>query len=378
MPVRAPIVACILVPAALLGAELEAAPTPQPDEEADQAAQTASDAPKRENELVVVPNPSYNPTFGAMLTVMSLYAYRPEGNTGRPWMVGGAAFAAQNGSWGAVGFQEARPGDGAWRIQAGAGYVDLRYDYYGAGPDSPLADDPVGLRQRVALAGIAVLKRFGTYSYLGPVVNWRSTRTTLDDQGPLGLEMRQDIGGVGVRSIYDSRDEQFSPTRGVNAEARFLGQAANDNTLGAMSLEGVHYERLELSASAYRIMAPGLVLAARAATQWTSDDTPFFDLPFLGRGADLRGYSGQYRDRTLSAVQVEARQELPHRFGVNAFAGIGAVAPSYAEQLSSELHPSLGVGLSYLVAPSNRIKARLDAAWGDLGWTAYIAIGDAF
>jgi hypothetical protein len=72
------------------------------------------------------------------------------------------------------------------------------------------------------------------------------------------------------------------------------------------------------------------------------------------------------------------RHALPHRFGVNAFAGLGAVAPSFAELPSAPLRPSLGGSLTYMVAPSNRINARLDAAWGDEGWTVYLAVGDAF
>lgn len=368
----------ILLPLTVAAVEAELQPTPEPTESADESVDTAAQGGKRENELVIIPNPSYNPTFGAMLTVMGLYAYRPEGHVGKPWMAGAGAFATQNGSWGALAFHEARPGDDDWRIQAAAGYIDLRYDYYGTGADSPLYDDPVELRQRVALGAAAALKRFGDFSYVGPVATWRGIRTTPDEPGPLDLEMRQSVWGLGLKTLYDSRDEQFSPSRGINAEMRLLEQSAADGTLGPLELQDNRYERAEGAFNAYRQLGASTVLAGRAALQWVSEDTPFYDQPFLGRGADLRGYSGEYRDRTLGAIQAEVRQALPHRFGVNAFAGIGAVAPSFAELVSTSLHPSLGGSLTYMVAPSNRINARLDAAWGDEGWTVYLAVGDAF
>lgn len=369
---------CLALPLALAAVEVEAQPTAQPDQEPDQAADAALDGAKRENELVVIPNPSYNPTFGAMLTLMGLYAYRPEGHTGKPWMFGAAAFGTQNGTWGALAFHEARPGDDAWRIQAAAGYVDLRYDYYGTGDDSPLYDDPVELRQRIALGALATLKRFGDWSYVGPVVAWRGIRTTPDEPGPLDLEVRQSVLGLGIKTLYDSRDEQFSPTRGQKAELRLLEQAEIAKTVGGIEMEQESYERLEAVWNGYRLAAKSTVLAGRVSLQWVSDDTPFYDQPFLGRGADLRGYSGQYRDRTLGAVQGEIRQGLPYRFGLTAFAGVGAVAPSIAELATAELHPSLGGGVTYLVATANRINARFDAAWGDEGWTFYLSVGDAF
>ena len=368
----------ILLPLAAGAVEAEVQPVAEPTTEVDDQIDTAGQGGKRENELVVIPNPSYNPTFGAMLTVMGLYAYRPEGHAGKPWMAGAAAFATQNGSWGGLAFHEARPGDDAWRLQAAAGYIDLRYDYYGSGEDSPLRDDPVELRQRVAIGAVAALKRFGDYAYIGPVVTWRGIRTSPDDPGPLGLELEQSVWGLGLKSLYDSRDEQFSPSRGLNAELRLLEQSATDTTIGGFELPDERYERAEAICNAYRPLAAATVLAGRATVQWVSEDTPFYDQPFLGRGADLRGYSGQYRDRTLGAVQAELRQGLPNRFGINAFAGVGAVAPSFAELATSSLHPSLGGSLTYMVAPSNRINARLDAAWGDQGWTVYLAVGDAF
>lgn len=378
--ITARIAFALLLSALAAAAEVavEAGSTAQPEQPVDEAADAAKDRNDRANELVIVPNPSYNPVFGAMLTVMGLYAYRPEGVTGRPWLAGAFAFATQNGSWGGGAFHEARPGDDAWRIQAGAAYIDLRYDYYGSGESSPLLDDPVELRQRVAIGGLTALKRLGDWTYLGPVLIWRGIRTSPDEPGPLELEQEQDIAGLGLKLLYDSRDEQFSPSRGINAQMRAMREHMTTADLGPVSFDDVSYERFEASANAYRLVAEGTVLAGRVATKWVSDEAPFFDQPFLGGGADLRGYAGEYRDRVLAATQVEVRRALPWRLGVNAFAGIGAVAGDYGGLGDATARPSLGGSLTYLVAPANRINARFDAAWGTEGWIFYLSIGDAF
>jgi hypothetical protein len=374
------IVVCLLTVSLIAAADVavEIGPTAQPEQPVDEVTDSAEDRGERADELVIVPNPSYNPVFGAMLTVMGLYAYRPEGVTGRPWLAGAFAFGTQNGSWGAGAFHEARPGDDAWRIQAAAGYIDLRYGYYGSGEDSPLLDNPVELRQRVAAGGLTALKRLGDWTYLGPVLIWRDIRTSPDEPGPYGLELEQDIAGLGVKLLYDSRDEQFSPSRGVQAQARAMSEHMTTTDLGSVSFNDISYERFEASVNIYQLLASDTVLAARAATKWVSDNAPFFDQPFLGGGADLRGYAGEYRDRVLATTQVEVRRALPWRLGINAFAGVGAVAEDYDGLGDATARPSLGGSLTYLVAPVNRINARFDVAWGTEGWICYLSIGDAY
>jgi hypothetical protein len=359
---------------------IEAGPASPVATEADKGATgIADEAPKQpKNEFVVIPTPSYNPTVGAMLTVMAMYAYRPDPAQAKPWTAGLAGFGAQNGSWGAFAFNRAVLADDTWRVMAVAGYVDVRYDYYGVG-DSPLQDDPVELRQRVAIAGGKVLRECTDNLYLGPVANLRSIRVSAVDGPIAGAEAAQSIGGLGLGGEYDTRDQDFKPHAGWFVQAQWVEQFASDVSIGPVETDGPSYGTAYLRVNRYQPLAESTTLGLRSATQYASASTPFYDLPTLGGGSkDLRGYSGEYRDRVMAAVQAEVRQDLPYRFGVVGFAGIGAVEETYADLIDSSLHPSLGTGLRYLVATENRINAALDFAWGDQGWAWYLSAGEAF
>lgn len=339
----------------------------------------ADEAPRQpKNEFVVIPTPSYNPTFGAMLTVLAMYAYRPDPAQAKPWTAGAAGFGSQNGSWGAFVFNRAVLADDTWRVMAAAGYVDLRYDYYGVG-DSPLQDDPIELRQRVAIAGAKVLRECADDLYLGPVATLRGIRTSSNDGSLGGAELSQSIAGLGLAGEYDTRDQDFKPHVGWFCQAQWIEQAGSDVHIGPVESDGPDYGTAYLRVNRYQPLADSTTLGMRAVTDYASASTPFYDLAMLGgANKDLRGYSGEYRDRVMAAVQAEVRQDLPYRFGVVGFAGIGAVGQAYAELPGSDLHPSLGTGLRYLVATENRINAALDVAWGDRGWTWYLAVGEAF
>lgn len=376
---RTAIAALLAFVAAAEDQVVQAGPAPDLDaleqpEETVEAALPRSPA----NELVVVPSPGYNPALGAVLTVIGIYAYRPTPATAKPWTAGALAFGSQNRSWGAAAFNRALIDDDRWRISAGAGYIDVRYDYYGIG-DSPLQGDPLPLRQRVAVIGGAPLLRVADRLYLGPSLMWRGIRTTCDDVRASGLELSQQLLGLGIDGEYDSRDEQYTPRRGWYLQGRWQENRGTELALGPFAEPGPDYSLAYLRINRYQPLTAQTVAALRASTQFASADTPFYDLPSLGgRGKDMRGYTGEYRDRVMAAVQAEIRQELFWRLGLVAFGGAAALAPSYAALMDADIHPCAGGGLRFLVATENRINMALDAAWGDLGWTWYLTAGEAF
>jgi len=313
-----------------------------------------------------------------MLTVMGMYAYCPDPAQDKPWMAGAVVFGAQNGSWGGLLFNRAVLAEDTWRVIAATGYIDMRYEYYGVG-DSPLQDDPIELRQRATVVGGKVLHEVTPSVYLGPVASLRGIRTNAVDGRIAEVETSQTIGGIGLAGEYDTRDQDFKPHAGWYAEVQAIGQFGSDIQLGPVERDGPHYRTAYARVNRYQPVGAATTVAMRGATQYASADTPFYDLPTLGgRSKDLRGYSGQYRDRVMAAVQAEVRQDLPYRLGVVGFAGVGAVDESYAELPSSSLHPSLGAGLRYLVATENSINASLDFAWGDQGWVWYLSAGESF
>ena len=82
----------------------------------------------------------------------------------------------------------------------------------------------------------------------------------------------------------------------------------------------------------------------------SSGDVPFLRLEQVW--CELRGYTGrQFQDDQMFAIQGEYRLEITKRIGTVAFAGVGAVMPSFNRLLpSTNPLPSGGVGFRYVVA----------------------------
>jgi hemolysin activation/secretion protein len=106
---------------------------------------------------------------------------------------------------------------------------------------------------------------------------------------------------------------------------------------------------------------------------------PFYDLCLYGTNSDLRGYTGgEFQNRRMFATQAEYRRELPKRFGLVAFGGIGGVARNWSDFRSNELLPAAGAGLRFNLDNKNQINYRIDFAVGRAGRTLSIGIGEAF
>ena len=95
--------------------------------------------------------------------------------------------------------------------------------------------------------------------------------------------------------------------------------------------------------------------------------------------SDLRGYAGgRYRDKTMFTGQGEFRIPVFDRFGVVAFGGVGAVAPSFSAVAMDRLLPAGGAGLRYLLFEAYRVKVGADVAWGRNGASFYLRLGEAY
>ena len=106
------------------------------------------------------------------------------------------------------------------------------------------------------------------------------------------------------------------------------------------------------------------MLAVRQNNQWTQDAP-------LGANApvQLRGYTiGEYLGKSMSSIEVEERHRLAERWGATAFAGVACLYGGNRSGCSrSDLFPSAGVGVQYLLKPVQGIVANLEFALGKDG-----------
>lgn len=332
-------------------------------------------------ELAVAPYPVYNPVIGGGLAAAAVMVLPSNGKSGPPTTIGAGGFASENGSWAVGGGVRASLANDQWRVMLGGGFGHLNYDFYGVGDDAGDEGNSVALTQEAILAGGSALRRCTEGLYLGPVAMARRITTQPDSgSGADALESEQGALALGLSCEYDTRDSTFYPRTGWYTQTKILQYLASTIELLDADRPTDPYTTFTLRVNAYYRVGEAGVIACRLANEWVDDAAPFYDLPMFGAHSDLRGYeAGRYRDRTLIAGQAEYRHELGFwRLGAAAFAGIGAVAPSYAALGNAETLPAGGLGLRWTAAPENHINLRVDFAWSRDGEAWYVSVGEAF
>jgi len=107
------------------------------------------------------------------------------------------------------------------------------------------------------------------------------------------------------------------------------------------------------------------VLAFQGVLRSFSGDVPFVELPRLGGEFTGRGYYyGRYMDKNLAVVQAEYRLPLVWRLGLVGFVGTGNVSEKLNQMDLGNLKPFYGFGLRYLFNKKEKIRIRLDFAFG--------------
>jgi hypothetical protein len=336
-----------------------------------------SDRPRVFEDVVIAPIPISNPTIGTGLAVVVMPFYHlGEGSALSNTMV--AAGVTSSGSWGVGAAQSTRLRGDELRIDGFLGWVDLRYDFYGAGADAGSAGVSVPIVQKGFVLVPELLWRVAGKAFVG--LRYRGVRieTTIDAasapapiEALLGRSVTVVSSGLGPRLTLDTRDNEMNPSTGVLFDLRtnFAREGFGSD---------FDHETAELGANYYRRAGPG-VLALRGVACAASEGAPLFDLCLYGAGNDLRGYEvGRYRDRALFAAQAEYRFPLAGRFGAVVFAGTGKVARSFSSMEEEPTLPSVGAGVRWLASEKARVNLSIDVAAGRDMTALYVYVKEAF
>lgn len=334
----------------------------------------------RGSEFVIAPFPISNPVLGSGLVVVGGYLFPLSKNdsVSPTSMIGGGAFYTSNGSWlWGVGskfyFKQDR-----FRFTWAYGKAQLHYDLYGIGNAAGDLGAAVPIKQGGKALMLEALVRVRGKLFLGPRYQWRS----LDAQvrgGSLSpgvnidpIELKSTTSAMGFHLQHDVRDNQFYPTAGSLAD--FVGDFFQGTFGGDFA-----YQSYTFAFNKYSGLSPRQVLAFRVFGCATAGHVPFYDLCLLGMHNDIRGYkAGRYRDRLMLTTQAEYRLELPKRFGLVGFFGIGEVAPEIGAFRSQNLKPGGGAGVRFTLAKKNHVNLRVDYAAGLQGSGVYLGVTEAF
>jgi hypothetical protein len=285
--------------------------------------------------------------------------------------VGG--FATKNGTWGAFAGDATRWLEGRLRTLVGAGTGQVNLDFY------VLGFDPSSLDQKVRYSlqftgGVAQVNW-----QLAPKSPWAigvryayaNVEPRLRDE-PIfpGLADRVRVKVSAPTAIleFDSRDNVFTPTRGIYAETSWL---ASREALGA----SVDFERFQQIAMGWHPLPNDVTLGARVNYAWSSDGTPFFLRPFV----QLRGVPAmRYQGDQAASVEVEARWQLFDRWSVVGFGGYGWARSSQGNFTATRNVGSGGAGFRYELARKFGLHAGIDVAHSPGTTALYFIVGNAW
>lgn len=341
-----------------------------------------SDQKQKRGEFLIAPIPLHSPAIGAGLVLGLGYIFKLNKNddVSPPSAIGGGALFTSNGTRGGALAAKLYLKEDLYRVTVAGGRARVNYDFFGAGIIAGNEGRFIPLTSRgTALFG-EMLRRVKGKIYVGGRVQYRKLSIAIRPQdGPSdgrpvidNLELDARTVALGLKTTRDTRNDTFYPTRGTLFEftSDFFDQAWGSR---------FEYQVYKSDFNRYLTLAPRHVLAYRAMGCAANGRVPFYDLCLYGAMNDLRGYTaGRYQDRRMFATQAEYRVELPKRFGLVAFGGVGGVARHLNEFRMDQLLPAAGAGARFRLTKESHINLRVDLAVGRTGHTVTIGVGEAF
>lgn len=180
------------------------------------------------------------------------------------------------------------------------------------------------------------------------------------------------LSGAGVALSWDTRDNIYYPSGGMYHQFEHV-------VFGAFMGSNFAFERTLLDLRSYFDIGSRHIIAVQAGGMIAGGTPPFYRYALFGGDGIMRGYyTGRYRDRILLYAQAEYRKMFLPRFGAAAFAGGGDVAPRFAGFQLSDIKPSYGAGLRFMVDTKEQLTARIDVGFGRSTNGVYLAVREAF
>ena len=294
-----------------------------------------------------------------------------------PNISGVMGFGTENGTWGLGGFHSHVFGENRVRTITAFIKPTVNIDYYGNNSEllskHPLRVklDPWIFFQRVQLR--LAKSKF----YVGLSYTYSNTEVSLDTipGRPLLNEIIKRLTAHSVVStikpmvVFDSRDNVFTPTKGISAEISFN---YSPEWLGSSST----YSIFNLKFLGYQPINSRLFSGWRFQGNYLSGDAPFYAYPFV----QLRGIPAmRYQSDITLVAETEWRYEVYKRWSLIAFTGGGKAFESFDNFDDIDWAYTFGTGFRYKIAKAFGLHSGLDFAWGNgEDFAFYIVFGSSW
>jgi hypothetical protein len=296
----------------------------------------------------------------------------PDGSYQKPNMTVAGGMATENGSWAVMGAHMGNWQDGQFETQVALMTGSINLDFYGIG-DSGQANNPLGYNIELTGGNMEGRYRLGQspwrvgVGYIFGQANVSFDASTLPP-GVTVAETDSFLAGLTPKLIYDSRNNLFTPTKGIYAEA---GGGVFNEVVGS----DFNYETVSLTLLYYYPLAKELTLSLKTEGFFSFDDAPFYTRPYVHlRGAAVRRYVGEH----AADAELELRWQCWGRFSLVGFAGAGVAWNDFERFESERTVVTGGLGFRYEIARKHGLHMGLDVAVGPDDVAIYIQFGSAW
>ncbi len=315
---------------------------------------------------IIITEPVVEGGFGLAAAFLTV----PKDNPNRVTRRFVAAFKTGNGSTGGGYFESGYAFDGQLNYRVGIGRGNIKLEAFPAFA-------PQGVKYtndyKYGVLASALWSLGGNWS-AGPVLDYRRLSSGLEIEG-LPEDFTRDFnntlqtGALGFGLHFDSRDNQLTPTRGLNAyvEGKFnRGAFGSDRD----------YEDYDAHFYGFTLFAPTLRGSLKLELDGIRGDYPAYFAPAI----TLRGVQAiRYQGQNVLSSEAELAWQLSKRWSLLAFGGVGATnAGSRRIFKHSGLIAAGGAGVRYRLARKLGMDAGLDFAYGPGGFVFYVQFGHAW
>jgi hypothetical protein len=343
----------------------------------------------RETSFAVVPGPFYNPNQGLGVMVIPMLIFHPDKDdvVSPPSIAALMSLyavlpplddASTRYSWALGLVSRLYLDEDRWRVQPVVAYFDLFREFRGIGGNASSTPE-FDYRQYGAIAFVQVTREvLWKKFYAGLLVGYTAFRTSTHD--PANQAILDGLGtgaewsgqpNLGAAAQYDTKDDQYYPTSGVDFNLRLNGSLKSSQQYLVLVPSVNQYSSL--------VGKDRVVLAYRIFGQFGFGDLPLASYAYYGsRGTTLGYATGDYVDKMMAGGEVEARWLVWRRIGLEGGVGLGKVFPSFDGFGPQPWLPGAWGSITYKVMENQNMRARLTGAVSKSGGALYFAAGQNF
>lgn len=311
--------------------------------------------------------------YGAVgsLVFISENESTPDGRRVKPDIAAVGALATENGTEGYFGVHSGQWFDGKLQTLVAAGDISANLDFYGIGSNSRLGPLSYNIDTRfIKLEGryrIGSSRSMLGLGYTYGEIDTQFKSAALPPDFTFG-STSSTLGGIDLIYSYDSRDNIFTPNKGMLNEAV---ATFHDPSLGASST----YQKVNLTSFYYRPLNESLVFGIKGTAELSFGEVPFYQRPFIQlRGVPVMRYQGEH----IAYTEAELRWKVRNRLSLIGFAGAGVTSSSLHDIDWTDHVVSGGVGIRYEIAKEQGLHMGLDLGFSEEDTAVYVVFGSAW